>query len=86
MLSLPLPGSLNVNLCSDEVVKVVTSTTSTKVNVTKKATQYMKAIVKSLGELSGALAAGSFIESLDLDEVWAGSVDRSRELTAIPGS
>ena len=32
----------------------------------------MKVILRSLGEFTGVSAAGSFIESLDLDEVWQG--------------
>ena len=44
----------------------------------------MKVILRSLGELAGAPAAGFSIESLDLDRVWACSLDRSHKLTAIP--
>ena len=44
----------------------------------------MKVILRSLGELTGAQAAGSFIESLDLGEVWASYLDRSHKLTTIP--
>ena len=44
----------------------------------------MKVILRSLGELTGTPAAGSFIlESSDLGGVWASSLGRLRELTTI---
>ena len=44
----------------------------------------MKVILGSLGKLTGAPAAGSFLpKSSDLAGVWASSIDRLLELTTI---
>ena len=44
----------------------------------------MKIILSSLGKLTDAQAAASFIKSLDPDKVLASTLDRSHKLTTVP--